>query len=187
MIERVCVCTVYLVEHSFALLAEFGEARGGGGRQGWDWGGGQKNSSLTNELGGSIPHSPGRWLEAADHKLHHVAKVIQQLPWETGIAKNSFQDVQRMNRGLVLRLIRLGAWGSWGNAVESGHRLLQQLVLSKKEERKKKKTWKERKKEKIKEKKRRKKGEKIREKKEAKREKRKAGRNLEKGKKIRRK
>ena len=63
MIERVCVCTVYLVEHSFALLAEFGEARsgGGGGWQGWDWGGGgQKNSSLTNELGGSIPHSPGR-------------------------------------------------------------------------------------------------------------------------------
>ena len=58
-----CVCAMYLVEHSLVLLAEFGEARGGGSgwQLGWDGGvgGEQKNSSLTNELGGSIPHSPG--------------------------------------------------------------------------------------------------------------------------------
>ena len=37
-----CVCAMYLVEHSFVLLAEFGEARGGGSgwQQGWDGGGG---------------------------------------------------------------------------------------------------------------------------------------------------
>ena len=83
-----------------------------------------------------------------------------------------------MNRGLVLRLIRLGAWGSRGNAVESGHRLLQQLVLSKKEKEKNMKRKKERSKEKK---------EKRSEKKREQRKKRKAGRNLEKRKKFRRK